>query len=186
MSNLIWAVLALVGGLALVLLEVFIPSGGILGFLAFASLTAAIVMAFMYDPMVGALFVGVVVVMLPLVIGLGFRWLPYTPIGRRVVLSAPTREEVMPDDETWGGLSVLVGQVGKAKTMMLPSGAVLVAGRTVDALSEGVPIDPGQLIRVVEVRGNRVVVRPIDESEILAETEPSPPAVDNPFEEPLA
>ena len=54
---------------------------------------------------------------------------------------------------------------------MLPSGAVVIDGRTIDALSEGTPIEAGQRVRVIEVRGNRVVVR-------LAEGEQGPPSDD--------
>ena len=54
-------------------------------------------------------------------------------------------------------------EVLTAKSLMLPSGSVLINGRTVDAVSEGMPIEPGQAIRVIQVRGNQVVVRPSDE-----------------------
>ena len=77
--------------------------------------------------------------------------------------------------------------------MMLPSGAVLISGRTIDAVSEGVPIDPGQLVRIIQVRGNRVVVRPVETDEVLDEPLPpvpeTSPSVDslgaNPFEDPI-
>ena len=36
-------------------------------------------------------------------------------------------------------------------------------GRTIDAVSEGFPIAIGQKVRVIEVRGNRVVVRTIED-----------------------
>jgi membrane-bound ClpP family serine protease len=47
---------------------------------------------------------------------------------------------------------------------MLPSGAVTIDGRTINAVSEGVPIDAGQRVRVIDVHGNRVVVRPVDDA----------------------
>ena len=46
---------------------------------------------------------------------------------------------------------------------MLPAGAIIIEGQTVDAVSEGMPIEEGRLVRVIEVKGNRVVVRPIEE-----------------------
>src|SRR3990170_281649 len=49
----VWAILLLVMGLGLVVLEVFIPSGGILGFVAVCSIVAAIVVGFMEGPGVG-------------------------------------------------------------------------------------------------------------------------------------
>jgi hypothetical protein len=50
--------------------------------------------------------------------------------------------------------------------MMLPSGAVVVEGRTVNAISEGTAIDAGEAVKVVEVRGNRVVVRKIEVAQL--------------------
>jgi len=193
MSLIFWAAMALIAGLGLVFVEIFIPSGGILGFLAFASLATSIVLAFMYDPLVGIGFVGIIVVMLPIIIAFALKWLPHTPIGKRVMLAAPTSEDVLPDDKTYGNLSQLVGQVGKAKSMMLPSGAVMISGRTIDAVSEGVPIDPGQLVRIIQVRGNRVVVRPVETDEILDDSLPPVPETSqpvdslgaNPFEDPI-
>jgi hypothetical protein len=41
--------------------------------------------------------------------------------------------------------------------------AVVIDGLTVDAVSEGQPIEPGQLVRVLEVHGTRIIVRPADE-----------------------
>jgi hypothetical protein len=65
-----------------------------------------------------------------------------------------------------------------AKSVMMPSGAVLVEGQTIDALSEGIGIEAGQRVKVIEVRGTRVLVRPTDE------TEP-PPASDDVLSQPI-
>ena len=74
---------------------------------------------------------------LPVVIAFGLKWWPHTPIGKRVLLHAPDSDEVLPDDPKRGPKS-LVGKVGRAKSRMLPSGpAVMIEGRTIDAVSEG-------------------------------------------------
>lgn len=170
MSGLLaWAAIALAAGLALVILEVFIPSGGLLGFLAFTALITSIVLAFMYDKAAGFGFLIAVMLALPATIVFALNRLPHTPIGRRMILDNPDSKDVLPEGNQ--SLRELVGQVGKAKTKMLPSGAITIGKRSIDAVSEGTPIDPGQLVRVVEVRGNRVVVSPIDEDEILSEPE---------------
>lgn len=168
MTLLMWAILALVLGIALLSLEIFVPSGGILGFLTFCAMTTAIVLAFMHSLLAGLSIMLAVMVAIPAVVIVGINFLPYTYVGRHVLLKAPTAEEVLPTAESWGKLTDLVGQIGKAKTKMLPSGAVEVNGRTVDAVSEGLPIDPGQLVKVVEVRANRVVVRPVEDGELLS------------------
>ena len=72
---------------------------------------------------------------------------------------------------------------------MLPSGAVEIDGQTIDALSEGVPIESGQRVRVIEVRGMRVVVRPADDEPPTTDDVLSQP-IDSlglePFDDPLA
>jgi len=46
---------------------------------------------------------------------------------------------------------------------MLPSGAIVLDGRTYDAVSEGMAIDAGAVVKVVAVKTNRIVVRPTDQ-----------------------
>lgn len=166
MSPFFWAVLLLMLGLGLVMLETFVPSGGILGFLSFTAILASIIVAFQESgPKVGAAFLVVACVAVPIVLSVAFRYLPQTPMGRRLLPSIPTTEEVMPDSAERRRLRELVGHVGRAKSMMLPSGAVLIEGQTIDAVSEGQPIEPNQPVRVIEVRGNLVVVRPVQEGQ---------------------
>ncbi len=94
-----------------------------------------------------------------------FRYWPKTPMGRRLLLDVPTAEEVLPDSPQRQRLRQLVGKRGVAKSVMMPSGAVQVDGQTIDALSEGISIEPGQAIQVIEVRGGRVLVRPLEAGE---------------------
>jgi membrane-bound serine protease (ClpP class) len=59
-------------------------------------------------------------------------------------------------------LDALKGQTGKTVTPMRPSGTVLLGGRRVDAITEGVMLDPGVWVRCVEVKAGRVIVRRVD------------------------
>src|SRR5690606_37313732 len=128
----------------------------------------------------------------PVAIAAAFRFLPDTPVGRRLLASIPTAEEVMPDSEERRRLRQMVGKVGRAKSKMLPSGAVEIEGHVVDAVSQGIPIEIGQSVRVIEVRGNLVVVLPVDEmqpaersqDDVLSQTIESL-GID-PFDEPIA
>jgi len=192
MEPLIWATLLLVLGLALVSLEVFVPTGGLLGFLSVTSILAAIVLAYYNGGMTtGTVFLGVTAVALPAVLGLAFRWLPNTAIGRRLLPTLPTSQEVLPDNEERRALRALVGKVGRTKSPMMPSGAVVIEGRTINAVTQGIPIDRDTPVRVIEVRGTHVVVGPVEEG-----TPPSPSddllsrPIDtlgiDPFDDPLA
>jgi membrane-bound serine protease (ClpP class) len=193
---LIWAGLLLLVGLALVMTEVFVPSGGILGVLAFVAIVASIAMAFLRGgAFAGFMFVLVSLIAVPTILVFAFQWLPDTAVGKRLLAAVPTAEEVLPDDEQRRALRELVGKVGRAKTRMLPSGAVLIEGRLIDAVSDGFPIEPGQPVRVTEVTGMEVTVRLVTEEaaakapaaktdDVLAQS------IDklglDPFEDPLA
>jgi membrane-bound serine protease (ClpP class) len=159
----VWAILLLVLGLGLAVMEVFFPSAGILGFLAASAILAAIIMGFQQGPLTGFGILGLAVFGIPTILVLAFRYWPRTAMGRRILLTAPSSEDVLPDDPDRRHLRSLIGQIGRTKCTMLPAGAIIIDGRTVDAISEGMAIEAGQAVRVVQVRANRVVVRPIDE-----------------------
>ena len=159
----IWAILLLLLGCALIVLEVFIPSWGVLSVLAASAIFASLYVAFSQrGPTTGFAFLVVTLVFIPSAVGLAFKYLPYTPIGKILVGELPREEEVLPEDPR----RELIDRVGVAKSKMLPSGAVLIDGQLVDAVSQGVAIEKDQAVVVMEVRGNRVVVRPATEDEI--------------------
>jgi membrane-bound serine protease (ClpP class) len=167
MSPVFWASILLLVGLSLVMAEIFVPSGGVIGFLSFASIIAAIVMAFYQSgPTAGIMFLSVSCIAVPAVLAAAFRLLPSTPVGKRLLPEIPSPEDVLPDSEDRRRLRQLVGKVGRAKSKMLPSGAVMIDGHHIDAMSEGQPIEAEQPVRVVAVRGTMVVVRPVDEKSL--------------------
>jgi membrane-bound ClpP family serine protease len=182
------AILLLVLGLGLAILEVFVPSGGLLGFLCVCSIIAAVIVGFRYSASLGFGIFVLAIFALPAVIAVALHYWPATAMGRRILLMIPRSGDVLPDSPKKRRLKALIGQVGEAKSKMLPSGVVRVAGRNVDAVSEGMPVDPGQRVRIIEVRGNRVVVRPTDEETPLPTDEnplarPVDSVVEDPFDE---
>lgn len=58
-------------------------------------------------------------------------------------------------------LAALVGSVGVAHSDLRPVGIVLIDGKRVDCVTEGAMIDAGARVKVVQVEGNRVVVRQV-------------------------
>jgi membrane-bound ClpP family serine protease len=185
MEPLVWAALLLVLGMLLVMLEVFVPTAGVLGFLSVASILSGIGLAFYNGGLtVGFSFLFGTAVVLPIVLALAFRWFPETPVGRRLLPNLPTSADVLPDNEERRTLRGLLGKVGQAKSPMLPSGAIVVEGRIINAVSEGQPIEAGQNVRVIEVRGGRVVVRPLEEGESARPT-PPPSSTDDMLSRPI-
>jgi membrane-bound serine protease (ClpP class) len=155
----VWAVLLLFVGMALVVMDIFLPSGGIFAFLAVCAIIGAIWLGFSQGSAVGvgvlagAVFGTVVAVVVAL------KYWPSTSLGKRMLLQVPTSQDVLPENDRRRAMDDLIGRVGRAKSQMLPSGIIAVDGVTLDAVSEGLPIEVGQRVRVIDVRGNRVVVR---------------------------
>jgi len=155
------AVLCLLLGCALIVLEVFIPSGGILSFFSVVAIVASLAVAFRRDTTTGLAFLVMTVIAVPSVVALAFKYWPLTPMGKAFLGELLSEEESQPDDPR----RELVGRVGIAKSTMLPSGAILIDDQLIDAISQGAAIESGRAIVVVEVKGNRVVVRQADDEE---------------------
>jgi len=175
MSPIIWAVLLMSVGLGLAMLEVFIPSAGILGFLSVAAIITAIVLAFNSGgATIGFLFLGVAAVSLPTAIILAFKWLPNTPVGRRLMLGNPRGREVLPQDDPRETYQALIGSTGIAKSAMLPGGAIVIDGKIYEAVCESGSLESGERITVARVRNNRLVVRKIAEGTPVEDSDQDP------------
>lgn len=163
MTPLAWSILLLVAGLALIFLEVFIPSAGVLSILAATAVLCSVVMAYYYYGLVtGTIFLGVGVVAVPIALAAALKWYPNTSLGRRIIAQPPTPDEFMPEDEQSQRLKSLKGKLGVAKTNMLPGGMVRIDRRTYNAVSQGGAVDAGDTVVVVRVEGNHLVVRKSD------------------------
>ncbi len=156
---LLWSIVLLLLGVGLIALELFIPSGGILGILAALAIIASLAVAFSGGWVLGVSMLLATLLILPLVLAAAIHYWPRTPIGRLIMLETPQSEdEVLSDTPQHRQLKDLIGKRGTAKTKMLPSGAIVIEGRVYDAFSEGMAIDPGQPVRVTAVRTNRLAV----------------------------
>lgn len=165
-----WAIVFLLCGCALVVLEVFLPSGGVISFFAAIFLGASIWMAFRRDMSTGLGFIIVALVAVPALIGVALKYLPHTPMGKAFLGELPGEDESKPVDPR----RQLVGKIGVAQSKMLPSGAVMIDRKLYDAVAQGQAIEKDQPIVVIEVRGNRVMVRAVDDpkaGEALATSE---------------
>ncbi len=194
MTELLWPVLLLLIGLCILVLEAFVPSGGVLGALSAIAIIGSVGLAYKSTGFaVGTVFLVFTSVVVPVAIGLLVRWWPSTPLGKRILIQPPSADEFLPD---LSPLKSLVGRYGTTRSKMLPSGAIVVNGKTYDAVSEGIGIDEGTSIRITAVRGRNLVVRPAVPSAEELRADDVPPSevldrpidevVQDPFEDPLA
>jgi membrane-bound ClpP family serine protease len=142
-------------GVALLAAEILvIPGFGVVGVLGLASTIGAGAVAFtQLGPGWGALALGGGFA----VSGIMAWLLPRTAAGKQLVLAQDQRGVRVGD----ASLAQLAGLVGEALTPLRPAGAVRVAGRVVDVVTDGIYVEAGARVRVAKIEGSRVVVEPL-------------------------
>jgi membrane-bound ClpP family serine protease len=92
------------------------------------------------------------------------RYLPQIPYANRLVLTPPT-EKAEPLGEArageTGGSAALLGAIGESATPLRPAGKARFGDNYLDVMAEGSYVDSGKLVKVVEIEGNRVVVKEV-------------------------
>ncbi len=88
------------------------------------------------------------------------RFLPRVPIAGRLIAPNPTREQITVDDPYDGAAQV--GDIGKSEGPLRPAGKARFGATLVDVVSEGEYIDGATRVEVIERHGSRVVVRRVD------------------------
>ena len=160
-------------GVLLVVLEIFIPSFGMLTLGALTCFAFSVWQAYKAWGVGAAWAMGMVApVLSAAILYVGFKWIPRTSWGRGLVLRRPADEGVQetptvsetaylsPDGGTdEAALAGLVGKEGVAQSFLRPAGVALIDGRRVDVVTEGGMVHASARVRVVAVEGNRVVVR---------------------------
>ncbi|MDX1943995.1 MAG: NfeD family protein [Pirellulaceae bacterium] len=187
-----WALLLLIVGLALLVLEFFIPSGGSLAVLCALAFLGAIITGFLAGPLTGTMVLIVEAVFIPAALLAAVKIWPETPIGRLILIQRPkSPDDVLPQTEAYFGLDDLIGKRGLTRGLMVPSGIVLIDGKSYDAVTEGMSIEAGEAVIVVQVSTQRLVVRPdttiraelANPAEGLAATDPLAREIPDPFAE---
>ncbi|MEM9802918.1 MAG: NfeD family protein, partial [Planctomycetota bacterium] len=145
-------------GLALVVAEIFVPSGGILGLLASLCLIGSLGMAFFEDPDTGLVLLAITAIVLPVLMTFGIKMFPRTPMGKRLTVKGFSFEDGAGVDRRDASL---VGERGVVESTLRPSGIARIAGRRVDVVSRGGRIEAGEPVEVVEVSaGSPASIRP--------------------------
>jgi len=157
------ATILLVAGLFLMALELMVPSFGLLGISATVCLVISLWSAgqawWGSQPGFFWTYLAVWVGGIPAVL-LGTLYLiQNTVLGRFVILKPAEQHEDGPNREVQDQLQELIGQTGKAVSPLNPGGMVLVNGERHHAECIGPMMEAGTIIKVVESRATRLVVR---------------------------
>ena len=159
--DVVYALVLLIVAFFFLLLEVFIPSLGALTLIAIGAFIASFYYAFEVSPEFGWSLIAVSAVGVPVLLVAAFKIFPQTALGRYMILFRPRRAlPTAPHQHT----SPFAGKAGVALSVLRPSGIARIEGHRLDVVTRGEMIDAGEDVRVVEVLGNRIVVRAVSDS----------------------
>ncbi|MDO5581335.1 MAG: NfeD family protein [Planctomycetia bacterium] len=157
MNNELLVLILFAAALFFAVLEIFVPSFGILTVLAAASLIWSIVLAFSINQIAGFIYLCAMVVFIPIVLSLVLKIIPKTKFGKRFFLEKdPETPEA--DDPIREEFRTLIGKEGSAASIMMPSGKVKINGVLYEAVSETGALDPGTPVVVLRNEAATLIV----------------------------
>ncbi len=152
------AILQLIG-ILVIIAEIILPSGGILSILAAILLGYSLYLVFAgLSTSVGMLFVVADLILIPILVYIGIKFLARSPVTLRTELSSKNGVTSQATE-----LNTYLGRHGIALTDLRPSGLAIIEDARVDVVTRGEYLLKNTDIIVVAVRGNQIIVKPKDE-----------------------
>jgi len=160
---LVFAVFLYFACAALIIAEVFVPSGGLISIFALACLIGGAVIFFQHSATAGWIGVGIAAVMIPTVLVIAYKMFPKTRFGKSVTLTPPKRQQgdAIPDTSE---LKEMLGEVGVVLTPLRPVGMCDFSGQRLECVAEGGYIDKDKKVKVIDVESTQLTVRMIEDS----------------------
>lgn len=156
--SLILGVFLIILGAVLLVLEIFIPSFGVLTCFAIALEVAGVWLFFKISPAVGWIGVGVAAVLVPIVWVITYKMFPKTPFGESVTLEGPDREkgDAIPDTCV---LAEMLGEKGVVISPLRPVGMCDFDGQRFECVAETGFVEKDEEVVVIHVEGTQLTVR---------------------------
>lgn len=162
---LIWGIVLIAIAALLLVLEIFIPSAGIIAVTSAVVAIAGIICLFRYETIWGLTGSLAVLVVAPLLGAFMLKIWPNTPIGRRLIFGEQTEEDrarLMQDEVAQGAERLaLIGLEGTAITDLRPVGTARFGNQRFEVLAEAGWIKAGVPLRITHADGSQIKVRQI-------------------------
>ena len=160
---LLFAVFLYLASAALIMAEVFVPSGGIISIFSLACLAGGIAIFFNHSTRAGWTGIIIALVMIPAVLIFAYRIFPKTRFGKAVILTPPNRDagDAVPDKSE---LAELVGKTGVVVTLLRPVGICDFSGQRVECVAESGYVDKDREVTVISLNGMQLTVRVMEET----------------------
>jgi membrane-bound serine protease (ClpP class) len=160
MSSLVLPIILQLIGVFVLIAEIIIPSGGILGIITVSLMGYSLYLVFTtISTFAGMVFVIADIIMFPIVLFAGIKLLAKSPATLKTSLSKTNGFSSQSEE-----LIEFIGLTGTVVTDLRPAGTAKINNRRVDVVSRGEYLDKGTEIVVLAVEGNRVVVKQKEEA----------------------
>jgi len=157
----VFAILLYLASAALIVAEVFIPSGGIISIFAFICMVAGVAIFFQHSTSTGIVGIIIALIMIPTVLIIAYKIFPKTGFGKTVTLTPPERDrgDAIPDTEK---IKNLLGKTAIVISPLRPVGMCDFDGRRVECVAESGYIEENEKVKVIKVEGTQLTVRITD------------------------
>ena len=160
----IWGTVLILAAFALFVVEIFVPSGGMIGFTALVCLIGGIILLAKVNTTLGIITAIASLIALPFLAAFAIKIFPDTPIGRMLTLKSPGEDRAAEGDEANNEsgnnhLPFKVGDTGKAITDLRPVGTCLINGKREECLATAGMIEAGTEIAITDIDGNQIKVK---------------------------
>lgn len=159
LKSLIIPIILQLCGMLVVIIEIILPSAGLLALLAVSLIGYSLYLVFTeISTNVGFIFVAADVFILPVLLLTGIKLLAKSPVTLKTELSS--RDGITSQNSEDASF---IGLTGSAITDLRPAGSAIINNKRVDVVSRGEYIEKGTHITVVSVTGNQIIVTATDD-----------------------
>ena len=144
-------VLVYFASIVILVIEIFVVSGGVLALAGIGGLGVSIYYGFVLSTPLGIGQIVLASIILP--------WMFFYAMRKMTLEKKLSSQDGFHSDKS--GLEHLLSKEGIALTNLRPAGVVLIEGKKVDVVTEGELIDKDASVKVVKIEGTRVVVKNI-------------------------
>lgn len=150
-----------VGSLILII-ELFLPSHGILGILGLCTLGFAVYETFLVSNVLGLIGLAILAIVLPVGLIVAVRTWHRTPLGKRI---SPPNPEIGEEDRLpLEALKSIIGQRGRSITLHRPVGTCEFQGRRLECKAEQNLIPKDTEVEAIGLVDRTLIVRPVSDS----------------------
>ena len=144
----------------LFIMELFIPSGGLLGVLSIICVITAVVAMFFIDMTLGLSAMIVSLILIPCAVAVAVKVMPHTYVGRKLIhVDRQDGKSVRYEEGRDTDPKKLIGATGTSLSALRPVGTCKIGDDRLECLSIAGAIEAGTLVEVVSVDGIEIRVR---------------------------